>query len=252
MSWITQFLMKSRTLLFIVFCFLHLIAFSQERKPVPDYVGLVNDFANVLSPSEKQDLELFLRAYEDSTSTQIAVVTENSLNGRSEFDRAMDFARQWGIGQKGKNNGVLIYMSIQDRKLFFLPADKTQGVLTNGVTGEIRRNYMNPFFAKQQYYLGLKEGITQIMLQLEGEFQNEPISSSQSVLPFVIMLIIIFVIIYLISKNGGGKGRGMYRGGTYWFPTTGGWSGGGSSGGSSWGGFGGGGGFNGGGSGGSW
>jgi len=226
---------------------------AQQRKEVPPYIGHVNDFAKVLQPNEISQLESKLLRYEDSTSTQIAVVIEQSLNGRSEFDRAMDFARGWGVGQKDKRNGIVIYVSITDRKFWILTADRTQGAVTDGALGEIFRSSVSANFKAGQYYKGLDNATNSIILNLEGEFKANP-KGKAGKFPFLLMLVIVVVILLVISKKGGGTGTGgMSRGGTYWFPASGGWiGGGGGSGGSSWGGFGGGGGFNGGGAGGSW
>ncbi len=239
-------------------CLLLFLSFglnAQERKPVPPYKGLVNDFAGVLQAVEIAQLEQKLLRYEDSTSTQIAVVTETSLNGRDEFYRAMDFARGWGVGQAGKNNGIVIYIAVEDRKFWIATADKTQGALTDGQLGQIFRENVKANFQANQYYAGLDKSLDAIIAALQGEFKADA-KPKESLLPFLIMLIVIVVILIILAKKGGGGFTGgMSRGGTYWFPSSGGWIGGGGGsggGGSSWGGFGGGGGFNGGGAGGSW
>jgi len=79
---------------------------------------LVNDFANILGDREELVLERKLVAYNDSASTQIAVVTVNSLNGNEIGDYSFRLAEKWGIGQKGKDNGVLILIALKDRKMF--------------------------------------------------------------------------------------------------------------------------------------
>ncbi len=228
--------------------------FGVQRKPVPKSTGYINDYAQVLGSYEQQALEKKLSAYYDSTSTQIAVVIEQSLEGRDRFDRAMDFGRQWGIGTKGKNNGVLMYFAMDERKVFILTADKTQGGLPDGLTGSIIRKHIVPYFRQGQYAIGINNGIDQIIKALAGEFQADPSDGKSSGISPIIIFIVIIIIIIIIARNSKGGGGGYHRRGTYWFPTHtsgggGSWTGGG---GSSWGGFGGGGGFNGGGAGGSW
>ncbi|NQW43492.1 MAG: TPM domain-containing protein [Bacteroidetes bacterium] len=240
----------------LVFSFLFSVTlFAQQRKEVPNYIGHINDFANVLQANEISELEQKLLKYEDSTSTQIAVVIENSLEGRSEFDRAMDFARGWGVGQKDKRNGLVLYISMVDRKIYVVNADRTQGALTDGELGEIIRNDIRPYFKTNQYAQGISSGLDAIISALSGEFMANP-KGKPSQFPMLVIFIVIIIVLLLISKRGGGLTGGMNRVGTYWFPITGGGliGGGGGSigGGSSWGGFGGGGGFNGGGAGGSW
>lgn len=234
-----------------------------KRKPIPDPMawGYVHDYANVLSDAEEEGLFKKLKAYEDSTSTQIAVIIEKSLNNRDVFDRAMDFTRpeinpKWngGVGQKGMRNGIVMYFAMDERKIFILPADRTQGNLPDGLVGSIIRNNIAPYFKQGDYYAGISNGIDKIIAALAGEFTNDGKPGGSSILPIILFTLFIILIFYLARKGGGGGG--YHRRGTYWFPTgnlgrggRGGWSGGGGGG---FGGFGGGGGFNGGGAGGGW
>lgn len=233
---------------------------AQDRKEVPKVKGLVNDFAGVLSAEQVQGIEGVLRRYEDSTTTQIAVVLETSFGQSNEYDRAMDFARGWGVGSKENNNGVLLYIAVNDHRYQTLTSQKTQGKLTDGVVGDIERNYLVPNFKKTppDYYHGILGTVTQYMLALNGEFKAGKRRSGDQIPGWVVMLII-FGIIFLIGllNNSGRGGRGITRSGGFWFPGTwggnsGGWGGGSSGGGGGWGGFGGGGGFDGGGAGGGW
>jgi uncharacterized protein len=223
------------------------------RKPVPKYRGLVNDFAGVLAAEETAALEKSLRSYEDSTSTQIVVVTETSLNGRDQFDRSMDFARLWGVGQKDKNNGVVIYLAIEDRKLSIRTANATQGALTDGETGEIRRKIMQPLLKQGRYFEALDSGTRAVMMALAGEFKSNG-KDKNSDAPGWAMIAVVLLIILVMSVFGSrGRNRGYGGMGPYfWGGGFGGGFGGGSSSGSSWGGMGGGGGFDGGGSDGGW
>jgi len=225
------------------------------RKPIPEpqHYGYINDYANILQENEKNALFRKLKAYEDSTSTQIAIIIEQTLNNRDPFDRSMDFARGWKVGQAGKNNGVVMYFAMKERKIFILNADKTQGNLPDGLTGSIIRNYITPYFKRGDYYTGINTGVNKIILALAGEFTNDGSTDKPSIFPIILFFLFVLFILYIASKGKGGRGGGYHRGGTYWFPTGthGGGSGGGFSGGG-FGGFGGGGGFNGGGAGGGW
>lgn len=223
------------------------------RKPVPKYQGLVNDFAQILSANELQQLESNLRGYEDTTGTQIVIVTEKSLNGRDAFDRSMDFARQWGVGQKDKNNGVVIYVAMEERKLSIRTANATQGALTDGETGEIRRKIINPLLRRGQYFDALNEGSRAVMQSLAGEFKADK-KKGKSDAPGWVMIVVVLFIIFILSAFGrGNRSRGYSGMGPYfWGSGFGGGFGGGGSSGSSWGGMGGGGGFDGGGSDGGW
>jgi uncharacterized protein len=217
---------------------------------------LVNDYANILTTEERNALEQKLVAYFDSTSTQIAVVIENSLEGDDLFDYSQRLATEWGIGEKGKNNGVLIYAAIQDRKLRIHVGYGMEATVTDALTSRIRTEYMNPYFKQGQYYAGLDEGTTIIMQAASGEYVNDrPHAGKKGKSPWVTLIIIVVILVVFMSKGGrGGRGGGGLAGPIFWGTLgSGGFSGGGSSGGGG-GGFGGfgGGGFGGGGSGGSW
>ena len=95
-----------RALLPLLFVFSAVSA--QDIPTAPDPPRLVNDFADVLSPTERASLERKLNAYHDTTSTQIAVVIVRSLDGYEVMDYAVRLAEKWGVGQKGKNNGVVV------------------------------------------------------------------------------------------------------------------------------------------------
>jgi uncharacterized protein len=223
------------------------------RKPVPDYRGLVNDFAGLLSADEVQQLEKTLRAYEDSSSTQIVVVTEKTLNGRDQFDRSMDFARLWGVGQKDKNNGVVIYLALEERKLSIRTANATQGALTDGETGQIRRNIMQPLLKQGKYFEAFDGGSRAVMQALAGEFKADGKSKQSDSPGWVIIFIVLFILFVLSALGRNGRSRGIGgMGPYYWGGGFGGGFGSGGSSGSSWGGMGGGGGFDGGGSDGGW
>src|SRR5687768_3392495 len=100
------------SLVFLLFSFGNLSLYAKEK--LPDYKGHINDFAGKLTASEIAQIEAKLKAYEDSTSVQIAVVIEGALNGNTAFDRAIEFAEGWGVGDKKNNNGVLLYLAIND------------------------------------------------------------------------------------------------------------------------------------------
>jgi uncharacterized protein len=234
------------------------INLSAKELP-PKSNRLINDYADVLSAEEEQMLEQKLAAYFDSTSTQIAIVLENSLDGDDLFDYSQRLATAWGIGEQGKNNGILIYAAIQDRKLRIHVGYGMEATITDALTTRIRTEYMNPYFKQGNYYQGLDEGTTILIKAASGEHINDrpkhkrkgDVSIGQ-----IIFMIVIFIILGFVFRNRRGRGgRGGGWAGPIFFGTlgSGGFSGGhgGGGGGGGFGGFGGGG-FGGGGSGGSW
>jgi uncharacterized protein len=241
-----------------VLLFLPTVLFAKEVPPKS--TTLVNDYVGVLSAEQKASLEQKLVAYYDSTSTQIAIVIENSLDGDDLFDYCQRLATAWGIGEKGKNNGVLIYVAVADRKARIHTGYGMEATITDAMSKRIREERMNPNFKAGDFYTGLDEASTVIMQLASGEYVNDkPRSKKGKSFSWTTILIIIVVIIFLFSRGGRG-GRGGRRssgwGGPIFWGTfgSGGFSGGGGGFGGSSGGFGGfgGGGFGGGGSGGSW
>ena len=262
------------TLAVLLFNISGVTSFSQDlpEKPVPP--RLVNDLAGMLSPEEINSLEQKLVAFNDSTSTQVAIVTVPTLMGYDEADYAQRLAEKWGLGQKGLNNGVLILVKPKQPDsgghVYITQGYGLEGVLPDLTCAQIVDNDILPAFRKGDYYEGLSNAINSIMAITRGEFSAEEYgqrgkkSSGQHV-PFGLVLIIIFIVIMLISRGSGGSnrrnisskglpiwlllsmmnsGRGSHSG------SWGGFSGGGGGGGG-FGGFGGGS-FGGGGAGGSW
>lgn len=244
---------------------LPLLLAAKEVPPAPNPPKLVNDYVGILSSGEVQALEQKLVAYDDSTSTQIAVVIEETLDGDDIFDYSYRLATAWGIGRQGKNNGILIYIAIADRKLWIQTGYGTEGFLPDAMAKRIIERVITPNFKQQNYYQGLDAATSAIMQLGSGEYINEDMGEGKGlpIAVIIIFVVLFIVIIIIISKGGGGSGGGYNRGGRYdagggWIifgPGSGsGWGGGGGGGFSGGGGFGGfgGGGFGGGGAGGSW
>lgn len=249
-----------RTFLLAMFCTMVYGLWSMDllAKELPAKSStLVNDYAGVLSAEQRSALEQKLVAYYDSTSTQIAVVIENSLEGDDLFDYSQRLATAWGIGEQGKNNGVLIYVAVNDRKARIHTGYGMEATITDAMSTRIRTEQLNPNFKAGDFYTGLDEATTTIMQLASGEYVNDnPRSNgtkkSFSWGTFIIIAIILIVLMSRGGRGGGGRRSGGWGGPVFWGTFgSGGFSGGGSSGGGGFGGFGGGG-FGGGGSGGSW
>lgn len=242
------------------------------EQTLPKYKGHVNDYAGVLSPQEIQELDERLYQFEDSTSVQIAVVLEKSTQGYAVFDRAMFLARGWKVGVEGKNNGMLLYIAIDDRKFQTVTADQLQDRLSASRIGQINEEFLVPYLREGKYALAIDQTTQAYEKAIRNKFQGRATKKGKnggSIIGLVIALIVL-ILIAITGRGGGGGGgysrRGYYHSGLgsnpfFWGALGSGFGrgwGGGSSGGfggggsSDWGGFGGGGGFNGGGAGGSW
>ena len=196
-------------------------SYAQEIPQPIDPPRLVNDFAGIFSDAQKQDLETILRAYNDSTSTQIYVVTMKDFQGYPAYDFAFKLGEQWKIGQKGKNNGavVLIKPKVGNSRgdLYIATGYGLEEKLTDARCGRIMDQYMIPYFRQNDYYSGAKAGVEVMIKYLSGQFKadkkkDEPGSGPRTF--FVILLIIVAIIIFSnIGKNGRNNGNGSSGGG---------------------------------------
>lgn len=258
---------------FLVFLLLQVsFGFAQFTIPeIPKFQTSVYDYANILNANEKAALEEKLTKYSDSTTTQIVIITIESLQGEDIGILTPKWGQLWGIGGTEENdNGIIILLAEKERKIWISAGYGVEDRLTAGIGGEITRNYILPEFKSGSYYQGLNVGTDAIFEVLKGKYKGESKKSKSDGSPFPILLIIIFiVIIFLIArKNGGSNNNGRNGGSDGGFDLAtmillsslgrgggfGGGSGGGgfSGGGGGFGGGFGGGGFSGGGSGGSW
>ncbi|MBE8725838.1 TPM domain-containing protein [Flavobacterium hungaricum] len=233
----------------------------------PSFQTSVYDYANVLSASEKTQLEEKLVRYSDSTSTQIVVITIESLKGEDIGILTPKWAQEWGIGQAKEDNGVLILLAKTERKIWISPGYGLEDRLTAGIGGEITRNIIIPEFKAGSYYKGLDKGADALFDVFKGKYKSERKKSKGQSFPILPFIVIIVIILILLSRNkrGGGNSGNSSGGGPSLLDVIilsnlgrsggggfGGFGGGSSGGGGGFGGGFGGGGFSGGGSGGSW
>lgn len=208
-------------------------AFAQELA-IPSQDGrMIHDDAHVLSSNDVAMLEYMVKAEEDSTSNQIAVLVINSLEGNDIDSYANRVYNAWKLGQAKRDNGILFLISIQDRQMRIEVGAGLEGILTDAQSSRINRNQVAPFFRKEQYGEGVKAGVVAIIQTVKGEYVNDnPVKTTRGKKPFSwTSLIILLVVIFIISRRGGG-GRGGYMSRGGWFlPMGGGGFGGGSGGG---------------------
>ena len=172
-----------RKLLFASFLFVGTLtaAFSEQQLPfVSGQPKHIYDFAKVLSPEQIAQIEAVLLNYEDTTSTQIAVLIEPDLNGIDVYDRALFIAREWKIGQKDVNNGILLYISTNDHKYYTLVATGAQGKLNDGLVGEIQREYLVPGLKAGNYFSAVLNTVNAYSDALHGEFKGKSIKKKKT------------------------------------------------------------------------
>lgn len=229
------------------------IAMSSLAQDLPsEPVGHVNDFAQMLSNTERQQLETKLRNYRDTTTTVIAVATLESLSGISIEETATTLFNEWNIWEGDKDNGVLILIAPNEREIRIEVGYGLEGAIPDVMAGRIIREIISPSFRKGDYYSGLDRATSAMIDLASGEYTGQLTEerSSQNeddMLSFVIFILFIIFVFYSSSRRGGGgKGKGKRRTlgpGGFIFLGGGGGFGGGSSGGGGFGGFSGGGGF---------
>ena len=157
--------------LILIFCILtSLTAFAQRA--VPELWGhRVHDEAHILSQTTVDNLEVMLQAHEDSTTNQIAVLIIPSLNGDVLEEYSLRVAHDvWKLGSKDKDNGTLLLIAVDDRKIRIEVGYGLEGVLTDAVTSRIIRNEIAPRFRNQQYDSGVTRGVQAIVAAIKNEY----------------------------------------------------------------------------------
>ncbi len=247
--------MKQRYILVTLLLLLvNTFVFGQTFPAKPN--RLVNDYTQTLSSDQVSQLEQKLVAFNDSTSTQIAVVIINSLEGYDVADYTQRLAESWGVGGEKNNNGVVLLVSLGDRKVTIQTGYGVEGALPDAIARRIIENEITPNFRSGDYFAGISQGTDAIISYTKGEYKNDTPKarkkSGSSMVPFIIIFIVI--ILAAIKRGGGGRGGSQVIGGRgsaspFWWLLLGSQLGRGSSGGGFGGFSGGGGGFGGGGGG---
>ena len=145
----------------------------------------VNDSAKILSSETEEYIIKTNKDLEAKTKAQIVVVTVNNLEGKSVEDYSTELFRNYGIGDKEKNNGVLFIVSVEDRKTRIEVGYGLEGRLTDGKTGRILDNYVVPYFSEDKFDEGIRNGYNAILAEVCEEYNitlddaETPIESEQ-------------------------------------------------------------------------
>ncbi len=259
-----------KRLLFIVLLTLGCIQLSFSQFKIPEKPSKTSeqtslyDYYNLLTENQKQSLEQKLIKYSDTTSTQIVIAIIPSTQGENINYLGAQWGQKWGIGQEKEDNGILILLARDDRRIAINTGYGVEHLLTDAMSRRIIENDIIPYFKQDDYYGGLNNGTDAIFKVLMGEYKGtRQEHSGEFPFGFFFVLFIIFIIIMIsISKNnrgGGGNrhrtngtsildaiilsnmGRGSFGGGGFGGSSGGGFGGGGFGGGFGGGGFGGGG-----------
>lgn len=204
--------MKKYILLFLLFG-LHSV-FAQQIQKIPVPPVAVNDFAKMLEPFQQQALEQKLRDYNDSTSSAIVIITVPELDGYDENDVALKYLRDWKVGTKENDNGVVILLAKAERRVSIQTGYGMEGVLPDILAKDIIDERMIPFFKKNDYYGGLNNAIDAIIQAAAGTYKADPKRQSQNEGPSmakILILIVVFIVLMKMMSGGGGGGGGSYK-----------------------------------------
>lgn len=157
-----------RTFLFLFLSATLLPASLAAGTDIPYLTGRVTDNAQILSPETRKSLAESLKAHENRTSNQIAILTVPTLSGGSIEDYAVDVFKAWKLGQKGKDNGILIIVVPNDRRMRIEVGYGLEGTMTDLMAGRIIQNVMTPRFKNGDYNGGIIEGARAVIEVLDG------------------------------------------------------------------------------------
>jgi uncharacterized protein len=208
---------------------------SAQRPALPSLIGPVNDFANVIDAVSASAIESRSRALQSASGDAIVVVTVPDIEGFAGIEEyAVRLFEQAGIGERARDNGLLIVLALQERQVRIEVGYGLEDIITDGYAGEVIRTYMAPAFREGRYGEGLLAAVTAIAQRI-AERRNvnveglpaEPPARRDETNPLSIVAIIVLLLILILSSRGGG-GRGgirRYGRGPFWYGGVGGFGG---------------------------
>lgn len=172
---------------------------------VPELKGRVNDYAHMLTAQTARQLEAFLADLDQTDGTQIVVLTIPSLEGDSLEDFSIRTAEAWGIGQKGTDNGAILLIAKNDRKIRIEVGYGLEGTLTDLTSGRIIRNVISPRFKNGQFDQGVIDGVAAMVGTVRGEYQapERPRGSGRrnsGGSPGIIGLFVLFLLLRVVGR----------------------------------------------------
>jgi len=199
--------MKNKHVIFILFILC--ISSAVFALDVPPLKARVTDLAGVLSPSQRQHIEEQLYLFETRTSNQIAVLIIPSLEGEALEDYSIRVTDRWKLGTGDKENGVLLLIVKNDRKIRIEVGYGLEGALTDLIASQIIRKDIAPYFRQGNYYAGIVNGLNGIMAATRNEYKADPRqyqrSPSENRKSFGSL--IFYILLFLFMMGGGRRGR---------------------------------------------
>jgi uncharacterized protein len=188
------------------------VSFGALAQEIPAFQGYVSDYAEVLSPQMRENLTALLQELDQKTTAQIAVLTVPTTRPYDDFQYAVKVFDTWKIGQKGKDNGALFLVAVEDRRVRILTGYGLEGILPDGKVGAILDEFVLPEFREGRFGEGIYKGVWAVALviakdagvELTGQAPIDPNrlpDDNVSPISLVIALIVIFLIISLIMRS---------------------------------------------------
>ena len=241
--------------------FLLIAASLQAAEEFPKPVGAVNDFAGVIPDQYKAQMEALSREVLEKTGTAVVVATVKSIGDNAPEDYVNRLYQAWGIGKKGEDKGVLIFIAVDERKFRIETGYGVEGILPDGLVGEIRDKYAVPYLRKNDYGKGLANTVMAVSAILakdagvsltgysapDSRERNQRRKQGGSLIPLILLLLVMvpllgtrkgremlpwLLLLFLSGSGRGSGGFGSFGGGGF-----GGFGGGSSGGGGAGGGF---------------
>ncbi len=194
-------------LIFVLFCWIEVVGNPFPAKPNPP--RLVNDLAGVLNAGAREQLEAHLVGFARETSTQIVLVTVPTLDGYDAGDYAVRLAHDWGVGQSGDDNGIVLLVKPrydnEKGQAFIAVGYGLEGAVPDATARRIVDNEMIPHFRNDDYYSGMLSAVNVLMELTRGEYTSDAYlnrtGSEQSTFGAVFVLIMAIIMITVFSKS---------------------------------------------------
>jgi len=221
--------------LIVIITSLFIVASAVLAVDIPEPRGFVNDYANVIDDTIEVEILSTIREFEEKTSNEIAVITFETIEDRTIEDVSMEIAEKWEVGKADKDNGILLFFAVKERRVRLEVGYGLEGVINDAKAGRILDDYVVEARNAGDYTTAAKQGVDGIIQAIGEEFWNEEMQGEEFS-PFILLLIFLILtgaVVVFVSISDGRAGGSSYFGGF----SSGGSRSGGSSGG---GGFGGG------------
>lgn len=198
-----------RRLLVLLFIISMFLSISSAQEQFPKLNRYATDLTNTISANQLEYLNRDLKTFDDTTSNQLVFLMLASLNNYPVEMYAYEVATRNNIGTKENNNGVLLLVAKNDRKMRIEVGYGLEGALPDALASSIIRNEIAPHFRRDDYYSGVQAGLNAIKLATMGEYKRDKILDDDEGTGFPIIYFIIFIALSILSSMRGGRGGGL-------------------------------------------